>query len=155
MEEGVLYAWDVPEYSHHERQPDWFWAVGIIGLCFAVVAIIFHDVLFGIFLAIGTFTLITLNIKPPENVHCEIKEKGIQIKSVFYLYKKIKFYAIVGEDGQKKLVIETERIFMPHIFIPVDDGAVERIDELLSPKLTKNTEYEEPGMHKILDSIGI
>ena len=33
-------VWEVMEYEHKDRAPDWYWAVGIIALSSAVIAIV-------------------------------------------------------------------------------------------------------------------
>ena len=40
--------WDAHEYEHKERNRDWFWAVGIISVSLAVVAVIFGNIIFAI-----------------------------------------------------------------------------------------------------------
>ena len=49
MAQEVQLEWDVVETPATKKSVDWFWAVGIILLSLAVIAIVFGNPLFGVF----------------------------------------------------------------------------------------------------------
>ena len=41
-------TWTVPEYSHKERDNDWFWTIGLIAIVGCGIAFWFHNYLFAL-----------------------------------------------------------------------------------------------------------
>ncbi len=153
-------SWQEYEYVHHEKSSDWFWALGIIALSSAVTAIIFKNILFALLILIGAFAVALLAAKRPSLVHFEITRRGVSIDDVLYPFSTLKtFWINENEDeyGRLTLILESKRVMMPYIIIPihseVDISEIEKIKDILLNKLDEK-ELREPISHKILELFG-
>ncbi len=151
----VIYEWETPEYEDRHKRGDWYLAVTIIGACLGVVAMIYGNFLFGIFILIATGTLIMLNLKRPRIINCQINERGLQIGEVLYPYGNIKNFAIIGSPSEKKIVFETERFFMPHHYISIPSEDSGNIEEYLRNYIAYDDVIKEPVAHQIMDRLEI
>lgn len=71
------------EYEYNERNPDWFWAVGIITIALSITAIILHNVLFAFVIVLSGFVLSLYAARPPKEIDVIIDEKGIESTTPF------------------------------------------------------------------------
>jgi hypothetical protein len=55
---------------YSEKSNDWFWAVGIITLTAAALAFIFGNIIFGIFIIVGVFSLVIHSVAKTSNDSC-------------------------------------------------------------------------------------
>src|SRR5688572_19736811 len=81
--------WEGFEYHYQEKSSDWFWAVGIISLSIAVVAILVKNILFAILIIVGAFTLCLHAARKPHRIDFEINEHGITAGKIHYPYASL------------------------------------------------------------------
>ena len=145
--------WRVLEFKHTEKSVDWFWAVGIITLIFAIIAIaILENLLFAILILIGTFALVTQSIKKPREISCSIGNEGIMMGSVLYKYSSLESFWVI--EDEKKIILKSKKMAMPYIIIPLGDNlSTKNIQVLLSEHL-KEEEMSEPLSQKIFEKLG-
>lgn len=146
-------TWSAPEYEHNEKRPDWFWALGIIAISATIASIIYKNYLFAIFIILGTFLMAYFSIRKPKTIELEINQEGIRVEDELYLYEKIKSYWIDRNHETPKLLIHSERAFMPIITIPLENVSEEDVIEILD-KHVRREEIQEPFAHKIMDFLG-
>jgi len=65
MATEALISWNAPEHFHVDKNPDWYWAVGIIALALTAVALILGQIIPAIFIIVAIVALI--RILTPEN----------------------------------------------------------------------------------------
>lgn len=146
--------WDAHEYEHKQRSPDWFWAVGIIAVSIAIAAIIFDNIIFGILVLIGTFTLTIFANRPPSTLHIVIDEKGITKGKIHYPYHALESFWIDTDHSHKKIILRSEKMFMPLIVIPLDDETdPEQLHDTLSDLMPEEF-HSLPFVEKILEYLG-
>jgi hypothetical protein len=146
--------WDAHEYEHKERSSDWFWAVGIISAALAIVAIILGNIIFGILIIIGAFSLSLFINRPPQITHIVLNEKGIARGKVLYPYETLESFWIDIEHSHKKIILRSQKMFMPLIIIPLgDDADVDKIHDKLSAVI-KEEYHSLPLVEKILEYLG-
>jgi len=146
--------WDAHEYEHKERSADWFWAVGIVSISMAVAAVIFGNIIFGILILVGAFALSLFINRPPNILHIVIDERGVTKGKVRYPYSSIQSFWIDVEHPHKKLILQSEKLLMPLIIVPLGNEAeVEQIHENLSRHLTEEF-HSLPLVEKILEYLG-
>lgn len=146
--------WDAREYEHKERNPDWFWAVGILSVAFAVAAVIFGNIILGILILVGAFALSIFARRPPNHIHVIVDEKGIVRGKVFYPYSTLQSFWIDVEHPHKKIILRSEKVLMPLIVIPL--GEETNVDELHENLLSvlKEEFHSLPLVEKILEYFG-
>ena len=146
--------WDAHEYEHKERSPDWFWAVGIISISIAIAAVIFGNIIFGILVLIGAFTLSLFANRPPSTLHIVIDEKGISRGKIRYPYSTLESFWIDTEHPHKKIILRSEKMFMPLIIVPLgNEVEIEELHDNLSQFLSEEF-HSLPFVERLLEYLG-
>jgi len=141
--------WQTFEYENRERGADWFWAVGIITVSLAVTAIILGNVLFAFVIILSGFVLSLFAARPPKQIDVVVDERGIRIHKFFYPYRSLESYWIDEHEESPKLLIKSQRLFMPYIVIHINQDEVEakRVKQFLSRYLPEVFHAESPLEH--------
>jgi hypothetical protein len=152
----VILRWSAYEHEHIERGSDWFWALGIIALCGAIIATLFHDILFGILILAAAFAIAVVARRPPELATFEISERGVRINGTLHRYDEIISFWVEDEHHTDRplLLIDTTKFLAPNFIIPI-----EQIDpHVIRAYLKEHAEevpMKEPIAHKILEFFGL
>lgn len=145
------------EYEHTEKGSDWFWAVGIIALCCAVIAIIYDNMLFGIFIILAGVTMMMLAKRPPEIIEYAITPKGLMVGKTIYLYKHIhSFWVDTHVKQHPELLIKTKKNLSRLFVIPIRPGTADPHDirDYLLQALPEE-HMEETLSHQIMVKLGL
>jgi hypothetical protein len=153
LEKFPILEWQALEYDPTEKSSDWFWTIGIAGGIGIVLAIIFKNFLFAIVLLLGTFTMMMYGARKPELITFSISSKGIRAKNDLYPFKNLLGFAIRSGEGPDKLMIHSNRIFLPHIILPIEDIDPELIRERLSVMLPEEI-FEETFIDLLVERLG-
>lgn len=146
--------WDAHEHEHKERSSDWFWAMGIITISVAVVSVIFGNIIFAIFLLTAVFALALFINKVPETVHVIVDERGITRDRIHYPYSTLMTFWIDAEHSHPKILLSSEKIFMPLIVVPLNlDINLEQLAENLSEHLSEKY-HTLPFVEKVIEYLG-
>ena len=151
--------WTALEYEEKERNSDWFWALGIIVVTSSLTAIIYKNYFFAVLLILSGVLLGFFAKKKPDVVSYEINAKGLRIRSRLYPFTNIKSFWIQEshpEDAKSKdiLFIESERVFMPILAIPIDDTLGENIKFIMLDQNIPEKPMKEHVSEKIMESLG-
>lgn len=148
------FEWDAHEYEHKMRSQDWFWAVGIVSVSIAVASAIFGNIIFGIFIITAVFSLALFINRSPETVHVVVDERGITRDRIHYPYTSLKTFWIDVEHSHPKILLASEKIFMPLIIVPLsEESNVEALHEALSGVLSEE-HHTLPFVEKLLEYLG-
>lgn len=152
----VIMQWSAYEREHIERGSDWFWALGVIAVCAAIISILFHDLFFAILIIAAAGALATLAIHPPRETTFSISKKGIAINETMHRFSDIGAFWVEEEhhDGRPVLLLTTNKVLHPSIVIPIEHVEPVRVRALLSEYLTEE-HMQEPKFHKILEFCGL
>ncbi|MEK7219482.1 MAG: hypothetical protein AAB687_02280 [Patescibacteria group bacterium] len=145
--------WSALEYEEHERNADWFWALGVIVVTSSLASIIYGNYFFAAFLILSGVLLGFFAVKKPDLINYELNEKGLKIRTRLYPYKNIKSFWIQIEK-KPLLFIKSGRVFMPMISIPIDISLVEDIHFIFTDKNVVEEEMKEHLSEKIMESLG-
>ena len=146
--------WDAHEYEHKERSSDWFWAVGIIAVAIAVISVIFGNIIFAILILIGAFALSLFANREPETVHVIVDEFGIARGKIRYSYSTLTSFWIDINHPHKKIILRSEKMFMPLIIVPLNDEVnVDELHDNLSGALTEEM-HSLPFVERVLEYFG-
>jgi hypothetical protein len=152
MEDSL--KWQAPEYHHYERSTDWFWAVGIITICIAILAFIFDNALFGILILLSAGILIFYVFRKPEDVEYEINKRGITVGKELHPYMTIEsFWVETRNNIEPKIILKSKKSFIPYIIIPVHDESADEVASVLRNFLEEK-ELSEPMAHKVMEYLG-
>lgn len=148
------FRFTAPEFHYKHKTTDWYWAVAIVIIASAITSVIFSNILFGIVIVVGGFTLIVHAARKPVDHEIEISDAGITVGKYRFSYGNLESFWI--EHDGNRMLIKTKKMIMPHIIIPVDsleDEEKEEIREFLRTKLTEH-EQHEPLLEMIMEYIG-
>ena len=142
-------TWEAPEYLHIKKSPDWYWAVGILTVGIFVVALIFNNYLFGIFVLVGGFTVALYGARPPRVMRFTISGEGIRIENRVYPFETLKsFWIFYRPPDIKELSVESEKLIMPRIQIPLGDTNPVEVRAFLKQFLSEQQQEES-----LIDSV--
>ncbi len=145
--------WSHLEYEEKERNPDWFWALGIIVIAISITSFIYQNYFFAIFIVLSGLLMVMFAIKKPEMVNYELNQKGLQIKNRLYPYDKIKsFY--VQTEGKPTLFIRSERKFMDIIPVPLIESITPQVQNIFISKEILEEEMHEHFSEKVMEVLG-
>ena len=152
MEDSL--KWQAPEYRHYQRSNDWFWAVGIITICIAILAFIFNDALFGILILLSAGILVFYVIRIPQDVEYEINQRGIVVGKELHPYLTIESFWIETRGNiEPKIILKSKKAFLPYIIIPVHDESADEVASILRNFLEEK-ELSEPVAFKVMEYLG-
>jgi hypothetical protein len=150
----ILLEWEAFEYKEKNRKPDWFWALGIIAVAGSAVAFLYGNFLFGIFIILTAAAMIYFGTAKPQRIKQMITTEGIFFDGRLYPYERLKSFWMDEASGEKRLIIRSDKTFMPIMVLPFEDEETgEEIYALLSEVLEQE-EIHESFAHKIMDRLG-
>jgi hypothetical protein len=147
--------WVGKEYEFKERSVDWFWAVGLICLVSVGVSVWFHNFVFAIFLFISGVSIIILNHRKPLEVSFIIESKGITLGKDLYEWNKIKGFNILKQENRNKLLLNTNKNFLPVITITIPKDLTEEIETEIKKVLVFDKEIQETHSTQFAEKIGL
>jgi hypothetical protein len=146
--------WDAHEYEHKERSADWFWAVGILTVSFAIVSILLGNIIFGILILLSVFTLSLYINRPPQIIHAFIDNQGIVRDKVRYPYDTLHGYWVDEDHPHKKIILRSKKTLMPLIIIPIGEKVdPEKLRDILAEYLPEER-LDLPLAEKVLEYLG-
>lgn len=146
--------WEAAEFEPNEKGSDWYWALGIVAIAGAVAAIVLGNTLFGVVILLGASTMLLFAGREPNVVHFGITQRGVRIGNKLYPYSTLKAYYIDEEHAHgPQLLVESERMFMPILVLPIPEEHLDDIDDILATRLPEE-HLEEPLAEKILEFFG-
>jgi hypothetical protein len=156
MAEGQILRWSGYEHEYTERGSDWFFALAIVAGSLAVVAVLFHNVLFAILILLGATVIGMLANVPPDVTEFEVSDRGIRVGKDLHRYDEILAFWVEDEhEAAPILLVDTVKFMSPNIVIPLDH---EDIDPAVLRSFLREHSTEipmrEPRAHKILEFFG-
>ena len=148
------FSWQAPEYHYSKKSRDWYWTMGIISATLVITCIIFGNVLFGIVIAIGAFTLTVFASRKPDIVDAQVSEKGLVVDKTLYPFGTIESFSIDDHHHGPRLIIKSKKVIVPLIAIPLSgDLDIDDMRSFLANHLKEET-FEQGLMQTIFDRLG-
>lgn len=147
--------WSAPEYLHKEHSNDWFWTIGLLAILGCIAAIWFGNYIFAIFIFISGISLIMFTARPPKMFNFSIDAKGIKADRDEFVWKNLKGFNIKEvESGEfDKLLIETDKNFLPIYTFMVPKDIVESAKDEISKKINR-IDIDESRTTQFAEKIG-
>lgn len=150
-------TWQAYEHQHADKGVDWFWALGIVAVSGAIVALLFGNVLFALLIVVAAFTLGLLASRSPQLVTYTLTERGILADATLYPYQMLEAFWVRTETERERspvLIVDAQQFLSPHLVIPLADTDPEAIREYLARFLPEE-EMEEPLAQRIGEFFGV
>jgi len=152
--EKILVEWEAFEYKQKRKKPDWFWALGIIAIAGSTVAFIYGNFLFGIFIILAAVSMMFFGKARPQKVYYAITVDGVIYDGRFYSYKRLKSFWMEERGGEKRLLIKSDKTFVPIMVLPFENDEVGDIIYDILSNILEQEEIQESHAHKIMDRLG-
>ncbi len=147
-------SWQILEYKKREKTVDWYWAVGVIAVSLAIIAVIMGDGLFSIFIIIATAILLTFSSREPRTFEVSVDKRGIIVGAESYPFATLEdFWVDISEHNNPKILLKSKKLIMPLIVIPIEDYDHMDIRDFLLEYLPEK-EMHEPLSQKIMEGLG-
>lgn len=145
--------WTTLEYEPSHRGADWYWALGLMALLGAGVAIYFNNVLFAILIVLSAIILISFAVRTPKEIDVEISKKGVRIQTVLYPFSSLEGFWVDEDIHPPRLILKSKKFFSPLIVLMIEDVEVVKLEMLLENHI-EMIELEEPFISRIMDHLG-
>lgn len=156
MEENQNLTWQSYDKPEKERKVDWFWALGIIGIAGSVLAFIFDNFLFGVFILLAIIVMIFFVTQKPRKVNYKLDEKGIHAGDEFIPYNKMISFYLDESDEWGKILLHTKHPISPIIgFYYEDKNLSDDLYEMFSDHGVKEEYLVEPISQQIFEKLGL
>ena len=151
----LLFSWQAYEYKDRPLKTDWFWALGIIALAGSIASFIYGNFLFGVFILLAAGTIVFFSNVKPKLITYEITTTGIIYEGTFYPFETLHaFWLNEINDDDKKLLVKSERYFVPILTLPYDSEETgDKLHDLLSEVIAEEP-LQEPWGHLIMERLG-
>lgn len=146
-------TWYAPKYIHTHKSQDWYWVVCIVAGAIAIIAFIVNNVLFGILVIVGTFSLVLRAKTVPEMHAVKIDSRGVMIDKVIYPYENIRSVWVETEQLVPRLMITSNKKWSPLIVVLLGNSDPDEVREFLSKKVPI-VHASEPFLEKMLIFLG-
>lgn len=146
-------SWHAPDFIKQEQSTDWYWAVGVITIALAVAGFVFGNVLFGILVIVASFALVLQSSRDPEIHEFVVSRKGVKANNILYPYSSLHSFWVENNPHEQKILLQSEKSWMPYIVIPIEDVDPEEIRDFMIQYLPEE-EHQEPLAQKIMEYLG-
>ncbi len=146
-------SWRKNEYEHTIKSMDYVWGIGLVALVGIIITLWLHNYLFALFILVAGVSLVMVSVRIPKEIDFEINNDGIIAGDITYEKKKLKGFKITTKQDEPVLLLETSRIYMPIVIIPIQE---EQKDEIKGAMLilTEEKDLKIPSSIQIMDKIG-
>ena len=135
--------WNAPEHEFHEKNPEWYWALGIITAAMVLAAVVLHNFLFAVFTVLAGFSVGLYGARRPRMIVKEIRSGGVSSGNRHLNYDSIDHFWIYYDPPVKKeLILESKKTFSAHTVILLGKAEGEKIRRYLLQYL-KEKKIEE------------
>lgn len=145
-----IIRWSAEEFEYSEKSVDWFWAVGVVAVGFAILSIFLGNLLFAILITISAFTLSLHAVKKPRSISFEINDEGVIIDKKLYTYNTLESFWIINKE---KIIIKSKKAVVPFLIIPFQNINPKTLREFLIKNL-KEEEMSEPFGQVVMEKLG-
>lgn len=145
--------WQAYEFTYVRKPSEWYWKVGIITAGVTAAAYVLENYLFSILTVIGGFTFALFGAKKPDVLDMEISSKGVRIQTKLYPYSELKYFWILEDSPEPKILLQAAGMLHTHIVLPLGDADPEDVRTELLEHIEEK-EMAEPITQRIIDRTG-
>lgn len=147
--------WQAPEYLHHEKNPLWYVAFGVVVLALTAIAIfLIQSWTFAILIPVMAAALIAYAHRPPHIMDYVLSAKGLYVNDTLHPFAEFKSFGVIHDETEYSIVLIPVRRFRPSltVYFPEDKG--EAVVDLLGVRLPMQP-LQPDAFDKIVRFLGI
>ena len=103
--EYATLRWSAHEHEHVPRDSNWYWALGILAACVALISVLFGNVLFAILILVAAATLGILATTPPPLIEFELSDRGIRVGGTMHRYEEVISFWVEDHDADPPILL--------------------------------------------------
>jgi hypothetical protein len=151
-----ILSWKAPTHEYTERSPDWFWAVGLIGVAGAVISVLFGNYLLALIIGLAAVCMAILALRPPRLCEITLTSQGIRVDHAFYPQRSLKsFWIDEVSRPVPQLIVATDSWLNPVLVLPLEEHvAPETVRTEMLKLLPEREQYESMFSH-LADLMGL
>lgn len=119
--------WSALEHEDRERSPYWFLGPGVVALLFIIFGVFAHSYFFIAFVVLAYGVLLIYAHRPPRQIEFLVGSEGVSVGSTLHPYSELKSFWIFDSPDHPELSVETTRLLMPYLRIPLGDTSPDRV----------------------------
>lgn len=147
--------WEAPEYTFYPKTQNWYWGVALVAGLLVLIALFTVNFLLAIIVVIAAFAVMMYGARPPELIKFALTRKGVRFHTRLYPYDYLKSFWIIEEHNRRKIILESDRLVLPHIVVPLAAGVnAETVREYLKNRNLPETRQEESLADILSDYFG-
>ena len=152
--DGILAAWEIPEYEQHDRSTRWYVITGIIFVALITSALLTANFVFAIILVMGGILMFLNASKEPRMVPFMIFTSGILIGDRFHPFHEFQAFSILYRPPQvKRLYLTTDHRISPVIHVPLGDEDPNVVRESLLMFLPEDLTHTEETLTELFSRV--
>lgn len=139
----ILLSWTFPEHEQHARGRGWYIATTVIAIALLIYAFATKNFLFAVLVVMIAVVFYLRDAQSPNELTCELMEKGVAIDGRFTSYSDYHDFWIVKEDDVPPKLHLHHRGIRPRFGIPLAGVDPAKVREVLRQHLAENEEERE------------
>jgi hypothetical protein len=149
-DDGVLIAWQFPEYEKFQRGKWWYVAAFVLVGALISYSLITLNFLFAVIILLVLFIAVMRHFQEPNKITIKVAIEGIEVGSNFYPYKELKsFWFVYQPPVVKKLYVDMHNSSRP-LMIPLQDINPLKVREILNDYLLENLEADGESLTQMV-----
>ena len=147
--------WKTMDRPKHENAKDRIIIISILSAGFIIGGLLTQNYLFAIMMLLVALTLIMSTVKEPKEVTFAITAKGVRVESYMYEFENLKsFWVFYDPPYLKELSVESRKLLVPYIRIPLEDEDPVVIRQLLKGRIPER-KHEESLIDIVARRLGL
>ncbi len=141
---GVLYEWDAPEFTKHEKDVYWFATLAIVSVALVIFFLLTKNYLGTLVVIMLAALVYVYSQKEPGMIHFAITPLGINVGRNSHPFEELKSFWIFYEPGEiKEVSFRTKRLTSPYLALPLGKANPVKVRQTLL-KFLPEKKQEEP-----------
>ncbi len=153
MKKNEDLEWQAPEYTHKEKDSEWYWGVGILTLAGVASAYMFGNFLFAVLVFLIGFTMALFGARKPKIITFEISGRGVRADNTLYPFQSLWSFWILEKEHENLLLLKSQKKLSTQISIPLGDTDPEMVRDFLLNYLIEE-EGAESVAQRFMDYLG-
>lgn len=128
--------WQAPEYTFHPKNKNWYSGVLLVAVILSLLSLFTKNFLLVILIIVASFAVMMYGARQPDVVKFAVTHRGVRFHTQIFPYDYLKSFWILEANNQRKLILVSERLVLPHVVIPIAEQVnTESLRQYLLPFL--------------------